>query len=641
MKTLKHYLAVLFWFLVGLFIVCGPARASSGTFTGGSGLGLTWTTTPTNLQITGVWSSQYNGDQIIFFYPSYPSNGHDGGQAHSVGPQNTSTNYDITGTTSGSVQIVLYSTNGGTVSTYTTDLGSLSWFYNPDSQVCTQSLTAGSGSIKALHTATGDAHGAQAGNAYNIAITAGEGAATIDASTGHFSITAGPHGGTIQYKCWISAGNGFSQSNDSFGSVGVSSQDTVNINIGPNTGDNTIQYDLKQDGTVFATITRAGHSPAYTGTFIVPADGSGDVTMETTVLGVSLTGNSYVSDPAGQVKINPPQTLIKSNLDTPPSPGNTTDAFSPSHNDAPVDAPKPSSGKISVWSSGNSSDNPATQKDLLTNNIYREGVDKVDAQLQGLLDNMDKNSKEGHPQGSDYGESDTNGEMRSTQALTSAQGTATSFQQTVSDKLTDTFGALPAINPVIVHEPSDDVITIERQHGIIMHTNPFSSAGPFGGVIGDCASFIRALISWGIVLAFYIWALKEVNTAAEGFFKAVPFSKSIEDSINSVKLGGFGGGLGYVARTAGLLLLVPFVLTLPLAIMAAATDHLPMTAILSAMTTGSPATPGGMLGEAVGLADRVVPWALLMSAPVWYVIAQYGLIPSKFFWMMFAKFIPL
>ena len=87
-----------------------------------------------------------------------------------------------------------------------------------NTQTCTISNPAVPSAIG--QTITGTASGAKGGNSYNIAVVSGSASAVINSSTGAYSVTA-TDVGVIAYKVWISAGNGYDQSNDATGGGSV------------------------------------------------------------------------------------------------------------------------------------------------------------------------------------------------------------------------------------------------------------------------------------------------------------------------------------------------------------------------------------------------------------------------------------
>ena len=212
-----------------------------------------------------------------------------------------------------------------------------------------------------------------------------------------------------------------------------------------------------------------------------------------------------------------------------------------------------------------------------------------------------------------------------------------------SAALTSTFGPQPS---GVVASPGGPpsggvVLPIGSGRTVTVLSNPFDSAGPFGGLMANVAAFVRRMIAWSIVVIFFTWVVGKVRVVVSELFRVSSFTKSVEDSLNSIKVLGSGGGLGYLVRCAGLLLLVPLFLTMPLVIMAAVTAGLPFAELKDTFTAGPLGDTDTMLGQAIALANVVIPWAMLIAAPIWYFITEYILLPSQMFWLMFSRFIPL
>jgi len=488
------------------------------------------------------------------------------------------------------------------------------------------------------HSITGNASGAESGNPYNISVTSGSISAAINSTTGAYTIIAnGP--GPATYKVWISEGGGYTRSNDAQGSGTIAEGYKVTITIPANTGDFTIIYTVTQDGVIVGSTTQPPHSNARIVVITVPNDHP--VTVSSRTVGIKWEDghNVVTNNPADGVD-NPDPTIVNpsQNPSNPPTPVNPP----PTNNSTDPGNPSNSGGE--VWTDDPNTTDPAQQTDLLTNKTFREGIEKLVTPSKFMADLMEAATQK-----------EASAETAATQqradlansneaALSAGQSAANQGLTAATNALSDKLGPVPTSSSIgSVPAATDDVIELGMGYGrtVSLHTNPFTPNGPFGGVLAKVATFLRALISWGIVIVFYLYVLREVNKACEAFFKVAPFSKSIEDSINSIKAGGFGGGMGYLARTIGLLLLVPFVLTLPLAILAAATGGLPLAQILALFAGGAPSPDAGMLQSAVSIVDQIIPWSLLMVTPVWYVIVQYGILPAKMFWMMFSKFIPL
>lgn len=265
-------------------------------------------------------------------------------------------------------------------------------YTRPDAtQVVSLYPGGGASAILTGQTFHGIATGAQAGNSYNISIVSGGGGASINASTGDFTVTAGPTGGLIHYKVWISAGGGYARSADVESNIAVSLSKKVTVTIPANTGSYTITYTLKQGGVVIGTYVQVpGH-----GNYIMQVDvgaNDGPVTLLATTTGVTTDGVSYIDDPLREVTQVISETILPTTSTTPVS------VPPPSTNNAQAPAPAASGG--TVWSSGNGSADPAAQKDLLTNQVFREGIDKLFVNDQNMtpgdtLDTSDVETQHG------------------------------------------------------------------------------------------------------------------------------------------------------------------------------------------------------------------------------------------------------
>lgn len=170
---------------------------------------------------------------------------------------------------------------------------------------------------------------------------------------------------------------------------------------------------------------------------------------------------------------------------------------------------------------------------------------------------------------------------------------------------------------------------ISRNTTLSMNKNPFAADGPFGGVMGEAAIFIRRLIAWGIVAAFFVWSLGEIRSALSGVFATAPVGDTATSIISRISV--FGNSIGVpfaiIAKVALVILAVALLLAIPLALVAAVTSGLPWSDLTNTYTAGIDA-PGGMLGQALALANMVIPWVLLVSAPIYYFCVRIFIIPA-------------
>lgn len=229
-------------------------------------------------------------------------------------------------------------------------------------------------------------------------------------------------------------------------------------------------------------------------------------------------------------------------------------------------------------------------------------------------------------------------------AIVAVADLAANSMQTAVDEAQTSLGLTLPDSPVSPGPADAGLITIPISQGrtVTLPKNPFSSSGPFGGLLATVTAFVKKLIAWGIVAAFVIWAHKRLQEMIEAPFNTAPFGTSLTDTFNSVKIAGFGGGWGILARAAACSILIPLLLSLPLIGTAALTAGLPWGEVKSIFSAGVGSLPsGGMMGQAISMSDQVIPWATILAAPIWYFTVQYVLFPSKIFWMLFIKFVAI
>lgn len=417
----------------------------------------------------------------------------------------------------------------------------------------------------------------------------------------------------------------------------------------------SVEYQLKQNGQVVGQVTLAP-GQGLIQTFTVPAGTIVEVVER--IPNLFRDGDVWVvtegavhTAVAGDVEpvLVPGSAPPPPAKEIPPAPGVPTDV-------------KPTSGtpeRQPVWVEREPNNDPSQQKDLLTNTVYREGVEKLLAAqaaggvgeladelaaIRGAIEagNDAADDARGAEKDAADAASGTLGGLSGMEeaAVTFAEGAA-GQGRAKAEEMVGQFGALPSVMP----EPNDPggatvQLQISKSHSLSWDLDPFSSGGPFSGALGVSAAFVRRLIAWGIVAAFFVWALARIRAMIAAPFQVAPFGKSLSDSINSVKVLGSGGGLGYAVRLTVFALLIPVVLSIPLAVMATVTAGLPWTELTTTFSSGVGGAASGLLGDALGWADKVLPWTMVISAPVWYFFVESVLFPSQFFWMMFMKFLP-
>lgn len=220
---------------------------------------------------------------------------------------------------------------------------------------------------------TGTATGAKGGNAYNISVTSGPATATINPTTGVYTITATGQG-DIAYKVWISAGGSYSKSPDVYGGGNVQAGYHYHVQIPANNSPYQVEWTIKQGGVVIKTYLQAPGQGAR-GEVLELGANNGVVTKQSRIIGVVKDGVSLVEDPNGSV-INP---IVEETL--------------PDNSPTPTPTPKPPVGSTpTVTTVNNANNNPTTNvsntsnvwsatggaaADTLTNATFREGVDKM------------------------------------------------------------------------------------------------------------------------------------------------------------------------------------------------------------------------------------------------------------------------
>lgn len=239
-------------------------------------------------------------------------------------------------------------------------------------QSVTLAPDSGNGSLLTGQTFVGTATGAQAGNAYNISIVSGDASASINPSTGDYTVTAGSTSGPVSYKVWVSAGGGYSRSPDVSGSIGVALSKKVKVTIPANNGAYAITYKLYQDGEEIGSVTRLAGASAIITVIDVGASG-GSVTMKSFTSGLMMDDVIIVDDAAGTVEADIPIVITPT-----ADPSAPPIAIPPPSTSSPLAQTPLNSQPALVWSSEGGSSG-----DALTNGVFREGVGKIVGGLGG------------------------------------------------------------------------------------------------------------------------------------------------------------------------------------------------------------------------------------------------------------------
>lgn len=193
--------------------------------------------------------------------------------------------------------------------------------------------------------------------------------------------------------------------------------------------------------------------------------------------------------------------------------------------------------------------------------------------------------------------------------------------------------------------PSSSYVSVNMGAGqtpLKFMTNPFAADGPFNGAIGVCAQWIRKLVLWGLVITFFAWVLSRLREMCGSVFSSAPFGDSIVTSVNSIKVLGSGGGIGYAVKLIAYAVVGAILLTMPLVTLIAVTEGLPWLGMKAIMSDGLGSLGAGtpILSQALWYVDQVIPWRVCLGAPIWYFVVESVLFPSQLFWMTFVKFLP-
>jgi hypothetical protein len=222
----------------------------------------------------------------------------------------------------------------------------------------------------------------------------------------------------------------------------------------------------------------------------------------------------------------------------------------------------------------------------------------------------------------------------------SAASTYGQSGQTAGDTLVSYIPIAPEIQ-----EPSSSVsasqVSMDVGTGspLTVSLNPFDQPGTVGQMIRDAAAFIRRLVAWSIVAWFFVWLIKRLSDVIQGGMQVTSLPNALAQSIDAIKIMGFGGGFGYSARLIGIVTVMAVVVTMPMAILATVQTGLPWEGLTTAYSAGLGGYGG--ISDALAYANMVVPWVMLVSTPIYYIIVNTVLLPSQIFWAFFMKFLPL
>lgn len=416
--------------------------------------------------------------------------------------------------------------------------------------------------------------------------------------------------------------------------------------------------------------------PGYEGTVTVPAYSSmptQTVQLPEGVTGVSLLTqipNMQQSDGAwyvveGAVTDMPLSEVIPGVEGTPTPTSVSGPAGMPSSGPNPLyQSPLEARYGPGAWTTSS----PTTGGDALDKKTYIEGVNKVETAIRssagvgagevgtggggtdmsGVINKLEQQRQDAGGSAAGEAVEETKASFadpaaKGAEGVALATGWAEQGKLETQAAMSTLFGAGPSGVGGVSGAVDNGNITVKASKHVTLTIpkNPFSANGPFSGAMAKLATFVRRLIAWGAVVAFFVWALGKIRAMVAEPFKTTPFGTSVQDSINSIKAAGFGGGTGYLAKMAILLVLLPVMLTLPVGVMAAIEAGLPWADLKEIYSLGPDAGTGNSMFEgALALANVVLPWTLLLSLPLYYFLIEFILFPSQFFWQMFMKMLP-
>ena len=241
--------------------------------------------------------------------------------------------------------------------------------FGPQSQTVT--LTPSSASILSGQYAQFTANGGQ--NDYQWLITGGG-----VTKNGNTFIVRGTAKGSFSLTVWSPEGNGYARSNNATAVFSVTESFSKQVNLQKNEGSRPVQYLVLQNGEVVAEYIQQPGQGARIVTVIVETNDP--LTVVSRVVGITQNENDvWVVDPSQN------------------SPDTTSDPITPDSSENPtpgpvIDAPKPNApnpgtpnnDNAPVWNNTPANNNPTSQTDLLTNSVFREGVNHM-ADIQNQI----------------------------------------------------------------------------------------------------------------------------------------------------------------------------------------------------------------------------------------------------------------
>ena len=429
----------------------------------------------------------------------------------------------------------------------------------------------------------------------------------------------------------------------------------ISVNVPANSTSKPMRIEVwDSTGATVATKSFAVGEPAtpWAGMIEVPSSSAGPYLVQTYIEGVAREGPSLVD-----YQQDPTKSVLVSSLSVPEAKVEPTAADQVKLPPPTVDLP-PAPGSVAsgtVWDKSTDGANAtagAVQGDLLTNKTFKQGTDIIAGKIEQLRSEeaargeKEQEARDAEKERTDAAKAKFGGLMSEEgaaamgrAAVATALEIATQAQQRAQSDVVDKFGGTGTGPGTAPGSSGAKMMSIQLSQNkeISFDMNPFTGSS----LVAEVAAFLKRIIAWAIVGGFWLWTLGRLRQMMAAPFATAPFGDSLTANLNSIRIAGTGGGWGWAARVAILLLIGPLILAMPLGVMAALTSGLPWEDLTTIWAAGPGSLPSsGNFADVIAVVNVVLPLTLMLTAPVWYVIVEYVLFPSQFFWMVFMKVVP-
>lgn len=466
------------------------------------------------------------------------------------------------------------------------------------SQTASLSPDGGAASLIEGQSFSGTATGAQAGNPYNISIVSGAGSASINSSTGSYTIIANG-AGLITYKVWISAGSGYTRSPDAQASIAVTASKRVRITIPANNTPYPIEYRIMQDGAEIGYRLQNPGASAIIAEILTSSDSP--VTVVTNVKNLQIIDDQWVEVPDAVTPVNNNTPPITPTTDpsptvvpTPPVPDNSPTA-PPNQNDP-------------VWKPTPVVTDPDQQVDLLTNATFKEGVGKITSTEWDIWAEV----KEFFTPQKDLNDKEADAVAANpTQSAMDAAG-----QQAKADSQT----AITNIDTSIA------TTTAPAASGSTMNLNGGQSFTGFTATVSaqwlamwdyfePIFSWIREIIRWVVVVFYTLWVFQTLN-------KQLELAMVLPQAKGNPVVGGTGAQATALIAAAAI---TGVLLTFPVGLWAIYSTNLPVGVLLNVAAAPIASTAPSVTVAMGWLATALPIDTILQIAPVVIIVKKAGL----------------